>query len=267
MRKAIVALSLKMYFSRQQTLRYCQDLAELLRSDGLDEAMNRPSELTMAVLPDFLTLPSAADTLRPLDVEVGSQNIATDDHGAFTGEVSGVDIASLGASIAEIGHVERRTIFHEDDVMVARKVQAAWRNGLTPLLCVGEQKRGTPEEAVRLCLRQIESAESGGAPEGQAASQALKTSQGLPLWIAYEPRWAIGASEPAPTSYVKEVCGSLKEELAKRPGDSAVIYGGSAGPGLLTELWPSVDGLFLGRFAHKPEAFMSVVHEAIDLLG
>ncbi|PWG60802.1 triose-phosphate isomerase [Bifidobacterium catulorum] len=244
MTMAVIALSLKMYFPRRRTVDYCRTLAGLLTERGIGD-----SGPTMAVLPDFLTLAEVQGILAPVNVRVGAQDMCADDRGAFTGEVSGSDLRDLGASVVELGHVERRTLFHEDDGMVARKVRAAWRNGLTPLLCVGETEREGATAAAERCLGQIAS--------------AVGDDRESPLWVAYEPRWAIGASEPASAEYVREVCDRIKQSLGERP--SAVLYGGSAGPGLLSRLWPSVDGLFLGRFAHDPHAFMSVVDEAIGL--
>ncbi|MDF7664646.1 triose-phosphate isomerase family protein [Bifidobacterium sp. ESL0745] len=242
----VIALSLKMYFPRERTIKYCEDLAKLVSERNLSKR-----KLTMAFLPDFLTLPDAARLLLPEGIRVGSQDICDEDRGAYTGEVSPADVAALGGSVAEIGHIERRRLYHEDDELISKKVAAAWRNNLTPLLCVGEDKVMEPEEAAAYCIKEIHS--------------VVGKEQGYPLWIAYEPRWAIGAEHPAPTSYVKTVCEYLKQAISGYR-DANVLYGGSAGPGLLTEIWPSVDGLFLGRFAHDPKAFISVVEEAVNLV-
>jgi triosephosphate isomerase len=204
----------------------------------------------MAVLPDFLSIAEVGNIVLPAGIRLGSQDICADDRGSFTGEVSGTDLADLGSSVAEIGHVERKLLFHEEPALIRRKVDAAWRNGLTPLLCVGEKERAGTDMAVDICLNQIR--------------EAVGTDESSPLWVAYEPLWAIGARNPAPAEYVTAVCSRLKEAVAPHE-DAAVLYGGSAGPGLLTQLWPSVDGLFLGRFAHKPEAFISVLEEALEL--
>lgn len=244
---AIVALSLKMYFERWQTLDYCHEVVRLLKKD---EELNEQRRVTMAILPDFLSLAEAARILSPTNIRVGAQDLCADDRGAFTGEVSGHDIAALSGSIVEIGHIERKLLYHEDRPLIARKVRAAWRNSLTPLLCVGEQQRVSAEMASDLCIEQIREF-AGSNPEA-------------PLWVAYEPLWAIGADNPAPTEYVREVCSRIKDSLHARR-EAKVIYGGSAGPGLLTQLWPAVDGLFLGRFAHKPEAFVAVAQEALAL--
>ena len=80
--------------------------------------------------------------------------------------------------------------------------------------------------------------------------------------VAYEPYWAIGAAQPAPTGYVADVCQRVRAALAEHLDDVAIIYGGSAGPGLLTDLGGDVDGLFLGRFAHDPQAVAGVLAEA-----
>ena len=239
---AIVALSTKMYFPRKRTLDYCQRLSQLLKP------IHDADSVVMAVLPDFLTIASAASLLKPAGVRIGAQDVCPDDRGAYTGEVSGSDLAALGASIVEIGHIERRRYYHEDDALISGKMAAAWRNGLTPLLCVGEPERMNAEKASQVCIEEINNAVDGYKPG--------------PLWVAYEPIWAIGAQHPASTEYVHEVCTAISEHFRQCDDKISIIYGGSAGPGLLTELWPAVDGLFLGRFAHEPEAFISVVQEA-----
>ena len=249
MTRPLVAVSLKMYFDRTRSLEYF---------DAVRDLAGRPAvaagDVRLAVLPDFLTLPTACETLSSTSALVGAQDLCPADRGAFTGEVSGADLASLGCSCVEIGHAERRTIFGEDDAMVAAKAAAAARNGLIPLLCVGEAERTTPESAARDCVRQVERALAEVAGRAE-------------VWIAYEPYWAIGAAEPAPADYVRAVCARLRADLADAGRGTTLIYGGSAGPGLLTELGDAVDGLFLGRFAHDPSALAQVVAEAATRVG
>lgn len=242
---AIVALSTKMYFPRKRTLDYCQRLVQLLKP------IHNADSVVMAVLPDFLTIAPVKSLLKPAGVLIGAQDVCPNDRGAYTGEVSGSDLAALGASIVEIGHIERRRYYHEDDALISGKVAAARRNGLTPLLCVGEPERMDAGKASQVCIREINNAVDGHKPG--------------PLWVAYEPIWAIGAQHPASTEHVREVCTAISNHCRQYADKISLIYGGSAGPGLLTELWPAVDGLFLGRFAHEPEAFISVVQEACIL--
>ncbi|HEX7345247.1 MAG TPA: triose-phosphate isomerase, partial [Candidatus Limnocylindrales bacterium] len=124
------------------------------------------------------------------------------------------------------------------------------RNGLRPVLCIGEEERVDPAAASERTIAQLADA-LDGAPAG-------------PLIVAYEPVWAIGAPEPAPVEHIRTVARALREAVADRPG-TFVIYGGSAGPGLLTELGDAVDGLFLGRFAHDPVSLETVLDEAAVL--
>ncbi|GAA4288210.1 triose-phosphate isomerase family protein [Georgenia daeguensis] len=249
MTRPLVAVSLKMYFDRTRSLEYL---------DAVRDLAGRPAvaagDVRLAVLPDFLTVPAACETLSSTAALVGAQNLGPADRGAFTGEVSGADLAALGCSCVEIGHAERRTIFGEDDALVAAKTAAAVRNGLVPLLCVGEADRSTPEAAARDCVRQVERA---------LAEVTVRTE----VWIAYEPYWAIGATEPAPADHVRAVCDGIRAGLGDAAGETTLIYGGSAGPGLLTELGDAVDGLFLGRFAHDPSALAQVVDEAATRAG
>lgn len=242
----IVAVSLKMYFERARTLRYCEEVARIAAT------IPASADVQMAVYTDFLTIPAAAQRLAGSPVLLGAQDLAPEDRGALTGEVSGADLVDLGVRTVEVGHYERRTIFGEDEQMVAVKTRAALRNGMVPMLCVGEPERTDPARAAEACLRQVCSA------VGQEGTQA-------PVWIGYEPYWAIGAPQPAPVSYVQEVCQALRAEIAGLAPAASIVYGGSAGPGLLTELSPAVDGVFLGRFAHDSTALGQVVEEALAL--
>jgi triosephosphate isomerase len=245
MTRPLVAVSLKMYFDRERSLDYL---------DAVHSIANRTravlnGSVRVAVLPDFLTVPAACEKLSSTPVLVGAQDLGPDDRGALTGEVSAVDLAALGCACAEIGHAERRTIFGEDDAMVAAKAATAVRNGLIPLLCVGERDRTTPADAAAQCVAQVRSALADAAG-------------GTEVWVAYEPYWAIGAAEPAPADYVRAVCAQIRTGLAGLGRELTVVYGGSAGPGLLSDLGSAVDGLFLGRFAHDPAALAQVVDEA-----
>jgi triosephosphate isomerase len=160
-------------------------------------------------------------------------------------------LAELGVSLVEIGHAERRALFGEDDGVVARKVRAAVDAGLTPLLCIGEQARTGPEEAAAVCLSQVRAAVAGD-------EELVRR-----LVLAYEPVWAIGADRPAAPDYVNAVAALIREGLGAA---CPVIYGGSAGPGLLPQL-PAVDGLFLGRFAHDAGNLGRVLDEALQTLA
>lgn len=148
-------------------------------------------------------------------------------------------------------------MFGETDHDVAEKLAAAVRNDLVPVLCVGEQNHVSPQAAADLCIAQIKSATEfiGDTP--------------VQILVAYEPVWAIGADVPASKEHIVEVCKRIANELQanKQLVGSRVIYGGSAGPGLLTELNGQVSGLFLGRFAHDPQNLVQVLDEVSALFA
>jgi triosephosphate isomerase len=240
-----------MYFSNARTLEYCAAVAQLARADDAVGA----GSTELVVLPTFLSVLSAIDAVRGSNVRIGAQDLAAEDTGAFTGEVSGAELAELGCTHVEVGHAERRTLFGESDSVVAAKTQAAFRHGLTPILCVGEETRSEPAAAADGCVRQVLS----------AVAHPTRTEAAIPrVIVAYEPYWAIGAPRPAPSGYVADVCELVRTALTGELGEFAIIYGGSAGPGLLSELQGSVDGLFLGRFAHDPQAVAGVLAEAAE---
>ncbi|WP_194397414.1 triose-phosphate isomerase family protein [Microbacterium atlanticum] len=240
----LIGASHKMYLSHAQTVRWMRDVADIVGGQ------RTPGVMTFAI-PQFPSIPACVEIGAPAGVAVGAQDLSTDDVGALTGEVSGGVLAELGCRYVEVGHAERRRIFGETDEVVAAKVHAALRNGLIPILCVGEERRGDAAAAVDHCLGQIAA--------GLAAARAAGT--GGEIVVAYEPVWAIGAAEPADAEHIRAVCGALRD-ASSAGGGAPVIYGGSAGPGLLTQIAGAVDGLFLGRFAHDPAAFRAILDEA-----
>jgi len=244
-----VGMSLKMYFGHDDALRWFHQVADGLRSRPAVSA----GTVDVFVVPTYLQIPAALRTFDGSGVRVGAQDLATEDSGPYTGEVSAAELAEVGVTLAEVGHAERRRLFGDDDAVVAAKTAAALRNGIHPLLCVGERHRSPGEQAARAAQDQLLSALQD-APSGA-------------LTVAYEPVWAIGAPAPAPPDHVRTVVRHLSAVVAEMPGrtGSTVIYGGSAGPGLLTELAGDVDGVFLGRSAHDPAAFLDVVDEAVAL--
>lgn len=249
-----VAISLKMYFSNARTLDYCRALAALAVAD---EGV-RTGATDLVVLPTFVSIPAALTAVRGSNVRIGAQDLAAEDTGAFTGEVSGAELAETGCTHVAIGHAERRTLFGETDSVVAAKTRAAFRNRLVPILCVGEPAPADPATAADVCVRQVLSALSEHVDANVPSPRVI---------IAYEPYWAIGAQQPASATYVADVCQHTRAALSAHLDDFAIIYGGSAGPGLLSVLNGHVDGLFLGRFAHDPKAVAGVLAEAATHQG
>jgi len=166
--------------------------------------------------------------------------------------VSGSVLSELGCGFVAVGHAERRRLFGESNEVVALKVGAALRNRLCPVICVGEAVSGSAAAAFAICAEQLTSALS-----------RVERMEGRVI-VAYEPQWAIGADNPAPAHHISSVCGGLRTLLAAaRPGGAGkVIYGGSAGPGLLMEIGGDVDGLFLGRRVHDPAALKAILDQA-----
>jgi triosephosphate isomerase len=243
-----------MYFSYARTLQYCREVADIAST----HPAVRSGDIELFVLPGLPTLPGAVRILSPSGAGAGAQDIFWKDEGDYTGEVSGKTVAEIGGRYAEVGHAERRRIFGEDDDVIGLKTAAAYRNGLTPVLCVGESMHWTPSDAIKHCTGELNAVLNRAASLGPTGRTI----------IAYEPHWAIGAPEPATPDYISEVITGLDAHLRTLPGqeNSRVIYGGSAGPGLIGQLDPAVTGLFLGRFAHNPAALKTILDETTDRL-
>lgn len=252
--RILVGVSLKMYFTHAGTIQWCAEVAEIARAHPATRGASGTADLF--VIPSFPSIPQAHEILDEV-ASIGAQDLAEADFGAYTGEVSGAELAEIGCRFALVGHAERRRLFGETADVVAAKTTAALRNGLTPIICIGEAEAGEPADAASECIRQLESALAPARAAGLTGR----------VIAAYEPYWAIGAAEPASDLHIRGVCDTLRAYLAEWNDfpDSAVIYGGSAGPGLLTRIADSVDGIFLGRFAHDPAAVAAILDEVTAL--
>ena len=255
-----------MYFSYAQTLSYVSQVLEHLSpSPSLHDLVD------IFIIPDHITLSAVATLLKPTPILPGAQDAHHEDRGAVTGAVSPAVLSEAGCRVLEIGHAERRRLFGESDKDVARKAVAAVRNGLVPLICIGEVTR--PGDGVGV-------GEAAAAAVNECKPQIETVLSALPdsadVILAYEPVWAIGAPTPAHPAHVVAVARGIRAldcVKARAEGATRIVYGGSAGPGLFEkfvkggaegEEGQAVDGLFLGRFAHDPEQFVRTIREVAE---
>ncbi|KAI1193995.1 triosephosphate isomerase [Nemania serpens] len=277
-RRRLVGVSTKMYFSFAKTTAYISTLLKLL-SELSPEIQTSLQDIDIFVIPDHLSLASVISQLRhdsnpcPVPILAGAQDAFYEDAGAFTGEVSPAVLAEVGCRILELGHAERRRLFGETDAVAGKKAAAAARNGIIPLVCVGERTKPPIAAPPSSGERGRESEGEGEIIDTQAALPEIRAQveavlAAIPdttdVILAYEPVWAIGAAAPASASYVLAVTRAIRdlECVRRRPaGATRILYGGSAGPGLFEKLKDGVDGLFLGRFAHDPEQFVKTILE------
>lgn len=244
--KRIVGTSLKMYFDLPSTLRYIESVAAL--SSAADKA-----NVDLFVIPDFISILPSKEKLKDTNVWLGAQDCYSEDSGAFTGEVGPLTLKQAGVKIVEIGHAERRRYFTETDEDVSKKARAIVRNGMIPLICIGEKtKSNIASEAVGIAVSECK-------PQIDAAMSLIPDD--AEVIFGYEPVWAIGAQDPAGADHVNAVIQNLRGLVAHRKGTARFLYGGSAGPGIFGRLKDGVDGLFLGRFAHDPKNLEEVIGE------
>lgn len=189
------------------------------------------------------------------DIQLGVQNIYWEDKGAFTGENSATIARGSGAKYVLVGHSERRHIFGETDAESGKKVAAAVRAGLTPIVCVGEtlaqREAGETEQVV---LRQL-----------GAALATITVAEGANVVVAYEPVWAIGTGKTATPADASAVHQAISDELHRLLGAGGaavpILYGGSVNRGNAADLLaaPEVDGLLVGGASLDAEGWASIV--------
>lgn len=272
-RRPLVAGNWKMYGTVEEGERLIGRLAPEL--DAMGEAARR---VDIVVCPPFTALAavrraaSAGSADAPWNIQVGAQNIHWEDRGAFTGEISGPMLRELGCRYAIIGHSERRQLFGETDAGVARRLRAALRHGLRPILCVGEtweeRQAGRTEERV---AAQLQGALEGFA--GPAASGGDPLPADLPerLAVAYEPVWAIGSGRAAVGTDAEEVAALIRRLLAERLGPAGaalvrILYGGSVKPDNMAEFatQPNIDGALVGGASLDAASFAGIIRTAVS---
>jgi len=207
----------------------------------------------------FTALAALADAVRGTRLQIGAQNLHWEDSGAYTGEISGAMLRDLGVRYVIVGHSERRQYFGETDETVGRKVRAALRHGLVPIVCVGEKLE--EREAGRtkdVCRTQTEAALAGLTAEEVAG-----------LVVAYEPVWAIGTGRNATAEDANDVIGFIRGVIAERFGLPAaerirIQYGGSVKPDNIRDFMcqPHIDGALVGGASLDPESFVHLVEGA-----
>ena len=216
----------------------------------------RQQDRKVLFFPNALSVTTMSELVRERpDIETGIQNIHWDDKGAFTGENSAPMARDSGATHVLVGHSERRHVFGETDEQTNLKVKAAFRAGLTPMLCVGElldeRDAGNTEATV---LRQLR-AGIAGVEEGQVAS----------MMFAYEPVWAIGTGRTATPDDASQVhtaiIAALKTAIGERALGIPILYGGSVNRGNATSLLaaPDVDGVLVGGASLDADGWNAIV--------
>ena len=215
-------------------------------------AVEELDDRDLFVLPPFTAIWVARELLRDTPVAWGAQDVAPQDAGAHTGDVSAPMLADLGCRYVEVGHSERRRDYGETPELIGAKAAAALRWGMQPIICIGEHGRGDETRTMPFLLDDL----------GRCLAAVSPADLGRVV-IAYEPEWAIGEGAiAAPPEEVGAVHRALAAWLAQRPGGAGVpiIYGGSVDvPGaarLLEE--PGVGGLFVGRYALDPLNFARI---------
>jgi triosephosphate isomerase len=203
------------------------------------------------VLPAFPSLWVAREQLTGSAIAWGAQDVHPQDKGAFTGDVSAPMLADLGCRYVEVGHPERARDHGETRRLVADKVAAVLRWGMSPIICVGEAEAIDEDAALAETLRGLE-ASLASVPRGSVT----------PIVVAYEPEWTIGAgADAAPPERIGRLHRGIRAWLRERDlAASRLIYGGSVdvavAPDILAQ--PHVDGLFVGRMALDPDAFSRI---------
>ena len=249
-RKTIIAGNWKMNKLASEVPAFAADLAAagLSIADGEEVVLCVP----------FPLIPAMTAAVTAAGVKVGAQDVSAQEKGAYTGEVSGAMLADLGVAYGIIGHSERRAYHAESDTLVNEKLKALMKNGITPIICVGES------------LEQRDAGETLDFVASQVkAGLADIAAADMPgVVIAYEPIWAIGTGRTATAEQAQEVCGHIRKVLAEiYDADTAkrvsILYGGSMNGKNAAELLarPDIDGGLIGGASRKPAEFAGMVKD------
>lgn len=255
MRRFLIAGNWKMNCGPKKTATLLQGISNKL--DGM------PENVDGLVCPPMISLTTASVELQDISgIALGAQNVHSEDNGAYTGEVSTQMLNEVNCEYVILGHSERRQYFGETDKTVNQKVNKALKDGLKPVICVGEslKQRKAGEHALRV-RKQVEAALIG-----------VKDEDAENLVIAYEPIWAIGTGETATPDQAQEMHEMIRSVLADLYSDDAadqirILYGGSMKPHNAEELLnqTDVDGGLIGGASLKADSFTEIINIADEL--
>jgi triosephosphate isomerase len=224
---------------------------------GLDEI----ASVDKVICPPFISLATVRELIKGSSIKLGAQNLYFEAKGAYTGEISPLMLADL-CELVIIGHSERRQYFNETGEIVNKKVRAALRSKLKPILCIGE----SPEE------------NEAGRTEGVIAGQLRSSLAGIhfaaDLIIAYEPIWAIGTGKAATGRQANETIGFIRQNIAQLYNEDIaremrILYGGSVTADNAAEFinQPEIDGALVGGASLKAPQFLSIVKQTSEIKG
>ena len=247
MRRKVIAGNWKMNMLPNEAIKFIEDFAPMVK--------DAESEVILCV--PYTDLFYALLTSQNTNIKIGAQNMHWEEKGAFTGEVSGKMLKSIGVEYVIIGHSERRQYFAETDETVNKKIKAAFENDLKPIVCVGEsleQKEDGKTEEVITCQTRL-------ALDGLSNEQVKNTI------IAYEPIWAIGTGKTATKEDANNSIKAIRKEIEKIYGKDVaecviIQYGGSVKSTNAKELFTTsdIDGALVGGASLKPEEFEKIVN-------
>jgi len=222
---------------------------------GVDHINN----VDKVVCPPFVSLTAVKETLKGSTIKLGAQNMHFEEKGAFTGEVSPLMLAGLCEYVI-LGHSERRQYFGETNEIINKKVRAALKANLKPILCVGES------------LAQYDAGKTEAVVTDHVTGSLKDIAASASLVIAYEPVWAIGTGKAATSDQANNVIGMIRKVVAGIYGDTfaqstRILYGGSVTADNIKELMskPEIDGGLVGGASLKAESFISLVKQTSEV--
>ena len=214
------------------------------------------SDREIVVCPVFTALKFVCDALANSNIKVGAQNLFWEEKGAFTGEISAPQIKETGCSHVIIGHSERRQYFHETNETVGKKILAALKAGLTPIVCIGET----------LAEREAGNAFTVNEKQIKESLASISEEQMKKLVVAYEPVWAIGTGKVASPEQAEEVHLCIRKAISSMFGKDIadtirILYGGSVKPDNIAILMAkeNIDGALVGGASLEAESFAKIV--------
>ena len=206
-----------------------------------------PQDREIVLAPPFTALSTMAEGAGDSVLELASQIVHWQDHGAFTAEISAEMLLEHGVAYTIVGHSEPRKYFSESDEQINHRARCSQAKGLIPIVCVGEsdeqRERGEAERVIR---RQIE--------------QGLEGLDANKLVVAYEPIWAIGTGKTCESAEANRICGLIRSWVGAT--DLIIQYGGSVKPTNIDELMAmsDIDGVLVGGASLKPDSFARIAN-------